>query len=75
MKEIELDIAWNAGYLVGKNEIVVYDSRDFLLNYVPTLAKEFYNHHLERSVSRERYMEAIDNFCLKRLKKDFKVIK
>lgn len=64
MKEIELDIALTAGYLLGMNKIEVLDSRELINDQIPELAKEFYElHKLHENPVLEDYIGKIDEFA------------
>ncbi|WP_047155061.1 hypothetical protein [Aneurinibacillus tyrosinisolvens] len=67
LREIELDIALNAGYFVAQNKIEIEDSRTFISHVVTELAKEFYEKNKLDKGPRDDYMIRVDNFTRRRL--------
>lgn len=65
LQEAEADIALNAGYMIATREIDVSDSRELITNIVEW-AKEFIQLDPQEWPA-EDYMEAIDQFAMKKL--------
>ena len=71
LKEVELDIAMNAGALINMGIIEIEDSRTFISEVVPELAALF----MEMNIGEyeEDYLEMVDHFSINELEKRYKI--
>ena len=59
-REVELDIAVNAGALVAEGYIMIEDSRDFINRVIPEMA-ELYLDIYSPNIG-DDYLDSVDNF-------------
>ncbi|MGG4124829.1 hypothetical protein ABEV79_15100 [Bacillus licheniformis] len=73
VQEIEKYIALNASYLIAKSEISIEDSRVFINDFIPEMAREFVKKYPKFSSSGGHYdyLEKIDDFAISHLIENF----
>ena len=67
-REVELDIAMNAGVLIAQERIDVRDSRELIHTVIPKIVDKFLQVFEEKN---HNYLESIDDFCLDELKERY----